>query len=148
MLSALCPMLCNSDFPPGRRPLCPLRLPARRASLQLGEAGGRIFSRGIVLPYRTTTGPASEFIFTPALPPNFNNQANHQTNLALDLTTGSIDRVERSIQIEKTERSDTTNLHSSIFNLQFRLVRYIRSANSPLPRPCLRPRRPHQHFFR
>ncbi len=32
-------------------------------------------------------------------------------------------RVERSIIIEKTERSDTTNLHSSIFNIQFRLVR-------------------------
>jgi len=27
------------------------------------------------------------------------------------------------IKIEKTERSDTTNLQSSIFNLQFRLVR-------------------------
>jgi hypothetical protein len=34
-----------SDFPPGRRPLWPLRLPARRASLQLGEAGGRILPR-------------------------------------------------------------------------------------------------------
>jgi LuxR family maltose regulon positive regulatory protein len=32
----------KSAFPPGRRPQWPLRLPARRASLQLGEAGGRI----------------------------------------------------------------------------------------------------------
>ncbi len=39
------------------------------------------------------------------------------------LTTGSNDRVERSILIEKTERSDTTNLQSSIVNIQFRLVR-------------------------
>jgi hypothetical protein len=50
-----------SPFPPGRRPRWPLRLPARRASLQLGEAGGRIFSRGIVPPHRTTTGPNSLF---------------------------------------------------------------------------------------
>ena len=35
-------------FPPGRR-----RKPL--------WAGGRIFSRGIVPPYRTTTGPTSEF---------------------------------------------------------------------------------------
>ncbi len=51
-----------------------------------------------------------------------------------DLTTGSHDWVERSILIEKTERaysaemaikagSDTTNLQSSIVNIQFRLVR-------------------------
>ena len=45
------------------RPRWPLRLPARRASLQLGEAGGRIFSRGIVPPHRTTTGPTSDFHF-------------------------------------------------------------------------------------
>ena len=32
-------------------------------------------------------------------------------------------RVERSILIEKTERSDTTNLQYSIFNIQFRLAR-------------------------
>jgi hypothetical protein len=47
-------LLLIPPFPPGPPP-------ARRASLQLGEAGGRIFSRGIVLPYRTTTGPTSEF---------------------------------------------------------------------------------------
>jgi hypothetical protein len=35
------------------------------------------------------------------------------------LTTGSNDWVERSILIEKTERSDTTNLQYSIFNIQF-----------------------------
>ena len=37
--------------------------------------------------------------------------------------TGSNGRVEQSILIEKTERSDTTNLQSSIVNIQFRLVR-------------------------
>ena len=31
----------KSQIPPGRRPLLPLRLPAREQSLQLGEAGGR-----------------------------------------------------------------------------------------------------------
>jgi hypothetical protein len=35
------------------------------------------------------------------------------------LTTGSNDWVERSILIEKTERSDTTNLQYSIVNIQF-----------------------------
>jgi hypothetical protein len=41
MRSVLC-LPVTSTFPPGRRSLWPLRLPARRASLQLGEAGGRI----------------------------------------------------------------------------------------------------------
>jgi hypothetical protein len=46
MRHALCLSFPHFHFPPGRRPLWPLRLPARRAcsleSLQLGEAGGRI----------------------------------------------------------------------------------------------------------
>ncbi len=80
-----CPAVISA-FPPGppparrpepygsesrSRPLwLPAPLPARRASrpegraqsLQLGEAGGRIFSRGIVQPYRTTTGPTSDLL--------------------------------------------------------------------------------------
>jgi len=48
-----------SAFPPGRMPY----------GFRLGEVGGRIFSRGIVLPYRTTTGPTSEFLIPSALNP-------------------------------------------------------------------------------
>jgi hypothetical protein len=59
-LSALCPMLYNSDFliptsefifTPPLHALCPMHC----------NSDFLIFSRGIVLPYRTTTGPTSAF---------------------------------------------------------------------------------------
>ena len=47
-------------------------------------------------------------------------------------TTGSNDWVERSVSIEKTARSDTTNLQYSIVNIQFRLVRVTDAISSAM----------------